>query len=146
MSVAAKLYNEALLASTFNHDVPKSIKLFKKVIELDNRFYKAFVGLGTSLCQTGQFEAGIQAYRSSLSICPTDVVTHINLGNALRNTGQYAESLTVFDSGLGICEDTEIKGILLIQKSFTLKDMGNREDAVRVFEHGEVLNPKYACC
>ena len=81
-------------------DYAGAVREFKRAIGLDSSPANAVTAynlLATSYIQMGRTEDAIKAYKSSISMSPTDDTAHRNLGNIYFSQGRYNEAETEYN-------------------------------------------------
>jgi cytochrome c-type biogenesis protein CcmH/NrfG len=100
---------------------------------------KAWIELGNSYFDTGQFEKSIQAYRKALEINPNNANVWTDMGVMYRRSGSPQEAVNSFDKAIEVDPKHEIsrmnKGIVL------LHDMNDMEGAIKAWEGLLEVNP-----
>jgi tetratricopeptide (TPR) repeat protein len=84
-------------------DYAGAIREFKRAIGLDSSPENAVTVynlLAQSYIQIGQTEDAIKAYRSSISMAPTDDTAHLQLGNIYFSQGRFNEAETEYRSAV----------------------------------------------
>ena len=100
---------------------------------------KAWIELGNSYFDTGQFEKSIQAYRKALEINPNNANVWTDMGVMYRRSGNPQEAINSFDRAIEVDPKHEVsrmnKGIVL------LHDMNDMEGAIKAWEGLLEVNP-----
>jgi cytochrome c-type biogenesis protein CcmH/NrfG len=100
---------------------------------------KAWIELGNSYFDTGQYEKSIQAYRKALEINPNNANVWTDMGVMYRRSGNPQEAINSFDRAIEVDPKHEVsrmnKGIVL------LHDMNDMEGAIKAWEGLLEVNP-----
>ena len=100
---------------------------------------KAWIELGNSYFDTGQFDKSIQAYRKALEINPNNANVWTDMGVMYRRNGNPQEAIKSFDRAIEVDPKHEVsrmnKGIVL------LHDMNDIEGAIKAWEGLLEVNP-----
>jgi tetratricopeptide (TPR) repeat protein len=84
-------------------DYDGAIREFRRAIGLDSspdNAVTAYNLLATSYIQLGRTEDAIKAYKSSISMAPTDDTAHLNLGNIYFSQGRYNNAETEYKTAV----------------------------------------------
>ncbi len=71
-------------------------KLYREVLEFDQRHAGAFQHLGILAQQRGDFDESVRLLAKAVAITPTDPLLQNNLGNALRSQGNDTEAISAY--------------------------------------------------
>jgi serine/threonine-protein kinase len=74
----------------------EAVEYYKKAIEHDGNYSRAYSDLGLILQTQGQFDEAIDCHQTSLQLDPDYVWAHYNLANALRARGRLNEAYEHF--------------------------------------------------
>jgi len=100
---------------------------------------KAWIELGNSYFDAGQFDKSIQAYRKALEINPNNANVWTDMGVMYRRSGNPQEAINSFDKAIEVDPKHEVsrmnKGIVL------LHDMNDIEGAIKAWEGLLEVNP-----
>lgn len=105
---AAEVYRHFKLATAElkkNSRSETALAEFRKIIEIDPEFYRAYNNLGVALAGRGQVDEAIAHYQKALDIKPDFAEVHSNLGAALASRGQVDEAIVHFQEALEIQPD-----------------------------------------
>lgn len=92
---ALKFYNQANDAYQ-NQDYKKAVSLYKKAIEIDDRFLFALDNLGITYRRLGQFEKAVESYKKSLRIYPKGKMPLMNLPVAYQYLEDYDNAIKAY--------------------------------------------------
>lgn len=84
-------------------DYEGATREFRRAIGLDSspeNAVKAYNLLATSYIQMGRTEDAIKAYKSSISMAPSDDTAHLQLGNIYFSQGRYSEAETEYTTAV----------------------------------------------
>lgn len=100
--VGADEIAEAANAASQSQNYRLAIDLYKRVVELDPKYKKAWAGLGFAYHRMGQFDNAISAYRKQIDLDAYDDWTWNSLGLALSASRKYDEAEAAFKKLLEI--------------------------------------------
>ncbi|MGH9629755.1 MAG: tetratricopeptide repeat protein, partial [Bryobacteraceae bacterium] len=113
---------------------------FRKAVEIDPAFIRAWTNLGSSLAQAGDMEESVDAFRKAVALDGKDPQLRMNLGIALRAKGDADLALKEFRAVLkSRPDDVEVHQHLAL----TMKQLGDLEGAIVGFETVLGLNPEH---
>jgi tetratricopeptide (TPR) repeat protein len=75
---------------------------FKRAVEIDEDYAKAYVNLGIVLDQARKTNEARAAYQRAIRINPEDVLAYCHLGFSYYASGKHAEAIRLYDKALEI--------------------------------------------
>jgi tetratricopeptide (TPR) repeat protein len=96
--------------------------------------------LGYALYKTGHYGEAIAQLESALALDPAMYQAHHNLGLALLETGRAKEALACFERALAVNPLIETRAC----KGHALRDLGQLDDAVRLYDEVLGVQPEFA--
>ena len=95
-------------------------------------------GLGYTLAQEGNWNAGISEYRETLRLNPKNEYAHVDLGSALGNTGDPDGAIAEYREGLNLNPNNETAHVGL---GVALSRKGDLDGAITEYRAALRLNP-----
>jgi tetratricopeptide (TPR) repeat protein len=92
-------------------DSEGAIAHFRKAIELNPQFDRAFNNLGNALLESGELEQAIESFTTALSHDANNVEYHNNLGIALRDDNRLQDAIKHFNIAISKSEDNPVHEI-----------------------------------
>jgi tetratricopeptide (TPR) repeat protein len=83
----------------------EAIPYFRKALELNPAYAKAYNGLGYALDGQGKYEEAIAADRKAIELNPANAEAYNNLGNALKNQGKAGDAVAAYRKAIEIQSD-----------------------------------------
>lgn len=81
-------------------DLKGCIAAWAKVVELQPKSSRGYMGLGRALMQAGRFDAAVAAFNQALTKEPEDLEAHLELGNCLRFAAKHEQAVRAYQSFL----------------------------------------------
>jgi tetratricopeptide (TPR) repeat protein len=82
-----------------------AVAFFRKAIELNPDYAKAYNGLGVALDDQEKYEEAVAAYRKAIELKPDYALAYRNLGNALMHQGKYGEAVAAHRKAIELKPD-----------------------------------------
>jgi Flp pilus assembly protein TadD len=95
--------NACLLETNIGYQ--EAIPYFRKAIELDPKYAKAYNGLGYALDGQGKYGEAVAADRKAIELNPTNGEAYNNLGAALNGQGKYQDAIAAFRKAIEVQPD-----------------------------------------
>ena len=83
----------------------KSIKYFKRIIEIDPNNYRAYYNLGIAYFDLNRFEEALNSYKIAISIKPDYKHTYYNIGLLHEETENLEKAVEAYEKALKIDPD-----------------------------------------
>lgn len=83
-----------------NGDLAKAEMSYKKVVELDSTFYKAYNALGSIYDRTDRLDEAIANFREAIHFKPDYAHAYYNLGNLLYRKNQTEEAIAAYKEAI----------------------------------------------
>ena len=113
-------------------DVTGAAAGFRKAIELDPTYVRAFDNLGNTLVDAGNLAAAKTAFEAAIKLEPGYYDAHYNLGNVVRDLGDWDAAIDCFQAALRLRPDhPEARAHL----GHALQHLGRYDLAAAAFEH-----------
>ena len=91
----------------------KAIETYKKIIELNNKDYRAYYNMGISFYKLGRYEESIEAYKRAIELNPYDYKAYYNMGVSFHKLGRYEEAIEAYKKAKELnTEDPKLKSKL----------------------------------
>ena len=84
----------------YDGEYPEAIKAFKKTIQLDPQYRRAYVRLADAYADSGNTTATIQTYRQGIKAVPTYFKLHRRLAKVYYDRGEFINAKTVCEKAL----------------------------------------------
>lgn len=117
----------------------KAIITFKKTIESDSQYLKAYNFLGLAYDEQGNYEQAIAAFNSVLKINPQYVDALANRGREFSIIGKYRESIADFNRVIKLRPSLELA---YFGRGRSYYDLGEYQKALKDYEHCIRLAPR----
>ena len=95
--------------------------------------------MGDELCQQGNFEAALSAYRRSLAINPRQHKVYIALGNALSRLNQTEDAIALYREAIALNPE---HAALYSSLGNARRKIGDRNGAIKSYRRSLELNPR----
>jgi Flp pilus assembly protein TadD len=118
-------------------DLSSAISFYRRAINLDPSYAKAYVGLGETLLAAGAANEAVETFREAHDKWPNDPAILRGLGLALVSVNQPAAAAQILDQSIRIEPSPRAYGALGIAQSL----LGNVDAADQAFRQGLVLAP-----
>ena len=83
-------------------DYAKSVKFFRKLLQLEPNDHGHFTNLGAALKSNGEADKAIECYKRSLSVDPNQAGVYSNMGNAYKSLKQPENAINAFKKAIEI--------------------------------------------
>jgi len=119
----------------------KGIQLFKRAIQLESKYFNAYVNLGNALRYEKKYEETKQLYEKALSMRPNDAGIINNLGNVYQDQGQLKEALQYYLKAISINPYlvSSINNVGLVYHK-----LGQHPEAKKYFQQAVNIDPNYS--
>ena len=84
----------------FEHE--KAIEIFKKIISLEPKNYKAHYNLGIAYFNLGQIESALESYNAAINIKPDYKFCYYNIGLVYEHKNDLKNALKYYNNALDI--------------------------------------------
>jgi tetratricopeptide (TPR) repeat protein len=128
--------NACLLETNIGYQ--EAIPYFRKAIELDPKYAKAYNGLGYALDGQGKYGEAVAADRKAIELNPANAEAYNNLGNALKNQGNAGEAVAAYRKAIEIQPDYALAYYNL---GTVLNDQGKAGEAATALRKAIELKP-----
>lgn len=112
--------------------IDEAIFMYKKAIETDNKFYKAYYNLGNIYLQTDKTNMAIEEYKKAIKANPEFAYAHYNLACAYIKEGKYSKAK------FELYTATDLKNTVpefYYNLAFVLKKLNKEKDAKKYLEY-----------
>ncbi len=127
------------LAKTGRTD--EAVKVFKKVILLNNNFIEAYLNLGKALNTKGDFDQAIKIYNRILSLNPYSINALFSIGEIHFNKGNFEKAIDSYYKILSIKPDN-VEAFNNIGTA--LKNLKKFDESINVYNKAIALDPNFA--
>ena len=133
-------YSQLGIQAQESRDYEKAIELFKKSIELNDKYYKSWLNLGACYLKLNKLDEAKAALLQAVALSPSDYSAHNNLGIAYSKLSQPEMAIKEFITALNLNPKSANTyfNLGLVFDSISAKDK-----AYSSFKKAIELNPKY---
>ena len=122
-------------------NISKTLKNYKKAIQINANHTDAYNNIGIVLFDQGNYDKAIEHFQKAVEIEPSFGNAHYNLGNALKEKGDLEKAIESYKNSLLINpKDAEV----LVNYGNALKDFGELDQAIDCYSKALGINPEYA--
>jgi len=125
--VAFQTGNELLKQKSFN----EAIVQYNRLLNINSNYFQAWTNRGYALAGLQKYQEMGESCSTATIINPTAVYAWNCRGEALHNLQRYPEAIAAFDQAIAL---NKADPIFLINKSESLRALGNNEAAITVIE------------
>ncbi len=119
----------------------RSIELYRRAVELNDRYEMGHYNLGSALADQGRLAEALPHLERAIELAPDFVDAHNNLGNALGRRGEYAAAIAHYRAALAI--DERVAKVHL-NLGVALREQGELEAATAALGRAVELRPRWA--
>lgn len=132
---------DALFAEAMRHhrenDLPRSKKLFERVLSMDPRHVNTLCNLGALEIRLGDPRRAVELLDGAVALSPSLAGARAALGDALLSCGKADEALTQYQEALRIAPEN---GAIHAAYAMALERLGRYEAALQHFEMTVMIN------
>jgi tetratricopeptide (TPR) repeat protein len=141
MPDVAALYSERAQLARQLDDLPTTVRMYRKAIELMPLDPQLHFNLGEALQKHSQLDEALAAYRKALDLQPDLTVATVNLGKALAEKGLYQQAKEVLAS---VTRQTLVDPEAHYNLGVILMREGSVTQAITEFERAVAIAPRHA--
>jgi len=131
-------------------NIEQKISHFKRAIELDQTFTKAYFELGKALESTGALDEALMNLKRALMAKPSDLDDQLRfnivhkIGAIQRKMGRLSEAKKSLSGATNLTSDSKIQADIYKELAEINKELGFIDEAIECYEKAGRLNPKEA--
>ncbi|MGD0338305.1 MAG: tetratricopeptide repeat protein [Bacteroidota bacterium] len=122
-------------------DIDNAIVFFKKAIDLDPKYAKAYNGLGNAYYGKANYDKAMSLWEKAIELDPKYAAAYNNLGNAYKDKGNYDKAIPLYEKSIELDSNFAAAYNNL---GLAYVDKGNYDKAMSLYEKAIELDPKDA--
>lgn len=133
-------YSQLGIQAQENGNFDAAVELFKKSIELDREYFKAWLNLGSCYLKLNQLNEAEEALKQAVILNPSDYSAHNNLGIVYSKQDKPEMAIREFTTSLRL---NPKNASTYFNLGLALDSIGAKDKAYEAFKKAIELNPKY---